>query len=129
MSISEAAWIVSRSIALPLSSIPLFFILCVKIPSLNGSILTLSLSIPGLLYPVCFVLAFGFSAPVFLILFPGMLLIPLIALASIRHAQQVLNERRDDHEFLAARTLVTSGTVILMYASVWWEFHALSRLE
>ncbi|MBR0968500.1 hypothetical protein JQ554_30480 [Bradyrhizobium diazoefficiens] len=129
MSISEAAWFVMRSTALPLSSIPLFFLLYVNFPALRGSLVAVSLSIPGFLYPVCFILAFGFSASMLLILFPGMLIIPLIAVASIRTVSLIADGRREDLAFLSTRTLITSGAVILMYASIWYEFHIFDQVE
>jgi hypothetical protein len=122
-----ALFILKHEYIVPLSAIPLFLMLRMGCRKLKGSLLVLSLAMPGLVYPLGLAGAQDVWGAMFVwfIVIPAMWIIPLAAAASAIRIWLVVRGHLEDPPFQSWQTVITCVVLLALYASVWLERYIL----
>ena len=118
-----ALFIYRHEYSVPLSAVPLFLIFRLVCRKLRGSLLVLSLSTPGLVYPLGLAGAQDVLGAMFIwfVMIPAMWKIPLVAVGSAIRLWLVVDGRLKDSPFLSPQTVILCAALLGLYASVWLE--------
>jgi len=124
-----ALFIYRHEYSVPLSAVPLFLIFRLVCRKQRGSLLVLSRSTPGLVYPLGLAGAQDVLGAMFIwfVMIPAMWIIPLVAVGSAIRLWLIVDGRLEDSPFLSPQTVILWAALLGLYASVSLERDILTR--
>jgi energy-converting hydrogenase Eha subunit E len=108
----------------PLGSIPTFIALRAVLRNVRGTLVTLSLAAPAIIFAVRFVIRFGDPLSVILLLtYPAIWIMLLIVMFSSIRVYRITKNRSQDDAFLSRKVVFRAIVILLLYCSIYYEYY------